>query len=104
MIIGKCCVCSKEGPTFVCASACGAMTNAYCNECLDAGAEPWGDLVAYISIAGRYPEEINEFYREVVRNTCKRLGRTEGEFAKAVQMEHDLENIRGIAMGSSNLL
>lgn len=81
---GKCSVCGRIGRVYVCSSLCGAMSNAYCEDCLDSGAEPWGDLVAYIALAGRYPDDINEWYREVVRNTCRRLGHTEEEFAAAV--------------------
>ena len=82
---GKCAVCGKEGEVFVASSACGAMSNAYCAECLASGAEPWSDLVAYVSFAGHYPEQINEMYREIVRDTCKRLHRTEEEFARDVE-------------------
>lgn len=83
----KCSVCGKEGEVFVCCSACGAMSLAYCKDCLTAGAEPWGDLVAYISLAGRYPDKINQGGREIVRHTCRRLGKTEEEFAAAVDAE-----------------
>lgn len=81
---GQCSVCGKTGEVFVCCSTCGAMSLAYCKECLDAGAEPWNDLVAYVSLAGRYPDDINETYRKIVRDTCMRLSRTEEEFAAAV--------------------
>lgn len=86
---GKCSVCGKTGDVFVASSMCGAMSLAYCEECLAAGAEPWGDLAAYISLAGRYPDDINEEYREIVRDTCRRLGRTEEEFAAAVEKERE---------------
>lgn len=78
----RCDVCGANTETFVCCSACGGMSFAYCEECLKAGAEPWGVLIDYISIAGHYPEDINEDFREIVRNTCKRCGKTESEFAK----------------------
>lgn len=84
---GKCAVCDKEGEVFVASSACGAMSLAYCAECLASGAEPWSDLVFYVSLAGHYPDQINEMYREIVRDTCKRLHRTEEEFAAAVETE-----------------
>jgi len=84
---GKCAVCGKEGEVFVASSACGAMSNAYCEECLASGAEPWNDLVFYVSLAGHYPDQINEMYREIVRDTCKRLHKTEEEFSAAVEEE-----------------
>lgn len=82
---GKCAVCGKEGPVFVCSSLLGGISNAYCDDCLSSGAEPWGDLVSYISCAGCYPDDINDTYRNVVRATCDRLGKTEQEFADAVK-------------------
>lgn len=82
---GKCAVCDKEGEVFVASSTCGAMSLAYCAECLASGAEPWSDLVFYVSLAGHYPDQINEMYRQIVRNTCKRLHRTEEEFARDVE-------------------
>ena len=82
---GKCAVCGKEGEVFVASSACGAMSNAYCSECLASGAEPWNDLVIYVSLAGHYPDQVNEMCREIVRDTCKRLHKTEEEFAQDVE-------------------
>ena len=84
---GRCAVCGAEGPVYVCSSLCGAYSIAYCEDCLNAGAEPWDDLVSYISCAGAYPDDINETYREIVRDTCARLGKTEQEFAEAVKKE-----------------
>ena len=82
---GICAVCGKHGEVFTAASACGAITLAYCSDCLSSGAEPWGALAEYISLAGIYPDDINEQYREIVRDTCARLGKTEQEFAEAVK-------------------
>lgn len=81
---GKCDVCGVKGEVFVGASACGATSFAYCKDCLSAWAEPWNALVTYVSIGGHYPDDINEMYRGIVKNTCERLGKTEEEFAKAV--------------------
>ena len=88
---GRCDVCGKYGRLSVACSSCGAETFAYCNECMECGAEPWGSLVAYISCVGRYPDSINEEYREIVRRTCERLGKTEAEFAAAVDAELEAE-------------
>lgn len=85
---GKCSVCGKYGNVTVCCSACGAQTLAYCDDCLLSGAEPWGELVFYISCAGNYPEDINDTYKEIVKATCERLGKTEEEFAEAVRKEN----------------
>lgn len=79
---------------FIACSACGAETHAYCLECLRCGAEPWSTLVSYISIAGFYPDDINETYRGIVHATCDRLGYTEEIFAtdvcRAIEEELDL--------------
>ena len=55
---GKCAVCGKEGEVFVACSTCGAISFAYCEDCLNIGAEPYGALVEYISCAGDSPEDI----------------------------------------------
>ena len=83
--MSKCAVCGKEGlDTVVACSCCGGISFNYCNECLSSNAEPWGTLVSYISCAGKYPEDINEDYKNIVRCTCKGLGKTEEEFSNAV--------------------
>ncbi len=89
---GICECCGRPGEVYVTSSACGALSLAYCLDCLKAGAEPWDELVLYISCAGRYPDDINEDYREIVRCTCQRLDRTEEEFAEAVKkaIEEDM--------------
>ena len=85
MTIGRCGVCGSVGEVWVRSSLAGATSNSYCRECLKCGAEPWTDLVIYISCAGHYPQNINKTYQGIVRATCKRLGRTEEEFSKAVE-------------------
>ena len=90
-MIGVCDVCGRSAAVTVCCSACGGQSFAYCRQCLRSGAEPWGTLVSYISCAGRYPEDVNEEFRTIVRDTCARLGRTEEEFAAAVNDQLDFE-------------
>ena len=49
----KCNVCNKENNNIkVCASACGPVSYAYCPECLEIGAEPYGALLSYLVLAG----------------------------------------------------
>ena len=81
----KCDVCGKEGEVCVCASVCGPVSLAYCKECLESCAEPWGFLVTCIANAGYYPDEISDAYRKIVINTCKRLNRNESEFIADVE-------------------
>lgn len=71
---GKCQVCGKNSDNLiVAASTCGAMSFAYCPECLESGAEPYGELVLYVSLAGSKPEDINDMYKEIIDCTLKRL-------------------------------
>lgn len=77
---GKCDVCGKETRVVVCASSMGSISYTYCEDCLRKGLEPYSSMVAYISIAGKFPEDINSTYVEMVRMILKELGKTEEEF------------------------
>ena len=81
---GKCEVCGKETDIVVVASSMGAMSCAYCKDCLEAGAEPYDVMVAYIACAGRFPDDINEQYREMVRANLAYLDKTEEQFIEDV--------------------
>ena len=78
---GRCDVCAKETKVAVCASAMGATSYKYCEDCLNKGLEPYSGMVAYISIAGKYPDKVNVKYVEYIREVLKELGKTEEEFA-----------------------
>ncbi len=52
---GRCDVCGKQTNVAVCASSCGPISLAYCRSCLEAGLEPYGIMLAYISGAGHWP-------------------------------------------------
>ena len=83
--MSKCDVCVHDGETFVACSICGGISFAYCKECLKVGAEPWECLAIYIAFSGgKYPENINESFREAVKATCERLNKTEEDFIKRV--------------------
>ena len=56
---GRCDVCGKQTDVAVCASSCGPISLAYCRSCLEAGLEPYGIMLAYISGAGHWPDDIN---------------------------------------------
>lgn len=81
---GKCDVCGVETKTVVCASKMGAVSFAYCEDCFNKGLEPYGVMVAYVSCAGRFPDDINERYRELCRNILKELNISEEQFIKDV--------------------
>ena len=76
----KCDVCGKESETFVTCSAYGAISYAYCKECLANGREPYNAIVAYISCAGHFPDDINKVYQEDVRRQLKLHGISEEQF------------------------
>jgi hypothetical protein len=75
----RCDVCGKPAQV-VAASAYGAISYAFCKECLTNGLEPYGGVVTYIACAGRFPEEINETYRADVRRMLPLWGKSEEEF------------------------
>jgi hypothetical protein len=58
----KCAVCNKETKTTVCCSSCGGISYAYCDECLQAGREPYDALVGM----GLYYDDINKGYQEKI--------------------------------------
>jgi predicted amidophosphoribosyltransferase len=65
---GTCNVCGKETDVVVCASTMGAISFAYCEDCLNKRLEPYWAMVSYISCAGKFPNDINEGYQELCRN------------------------------------
>jgi hypothetical protein len=88
---GKCDVCGKEDKIVVCASTMGAISFGYCEECFNKRLEPYGAMVAYIACAGRFPEDINESYRQHVRDILKGLGKTEEQFI--IDVNKDIEDM-----------
>jgi hypothetical protein len=82
--LGKCDVCGKETQVAVAASSMGPVSLSYCENCLAKGAEPYEFMVAYISCAGNWPEDINQDSQARVRSILSYLGKTEEEFATDV--------------------
>ena len=77
---GECDVCGKKGPVAVCSSLFGATSYAYCQDCFDMSKEPYSAVVAYISSAGHWPEDINERYQQEVRRQLRLHGKPEEIF------------------------
>jgi hypothetical protein len=74
---GKCDVCGKEAETFVVCSSCGAISFAYCSECLRDGLEPYDALVGM----GLYSDEIVEIFKQqILLPSLKFHGKTLAEF------------------------
>ena len=86
---GKCEVCGKETQVVTAAASMGPMSLSYCKDCLNAGAEPYWVILAHVSSAGYWPEDIKPEKQECIRKMLAYLGKTEEEFAKdvAVQIE-----------------
>lgn len=56
---------------------------AYCKECVQANAHPWRILVANTSCIGKL-EDCADWWKRMVEDTCKHLGKTLEEFNKEV--------------------
>lgn len=88
--IEKCAACgAKNVKGQVASSAFGAMSFAYCEECLATDREPYRAIVDYISSAGRWPKDINESYQREVRRQLKLHNKTEEEFVADVEREFE---------------
>ena len=83
----KCDVCGKEGEVFVASSAYGAISFAYCDDCLRNGREPYWAIVLYIACAGRFPDDISEEYQKDVRRQLELHGVSEEQFIQDVEKE-----------------
>lgn len=79
----RCDVCGNPARV-VAASAYGATSYAFCDDCLEKGLEPYSGVVAYIACAGYFPEDIDEVYRADVRRMLPLWGKTEEEFIRDV--------------------
>lgn len=88
--MGKCDVCGKEAETVVACSSCGAVSYAYCRECLNGGLEPYDALVGM----GLPYDCINKSYKQQILLPSLRFhGKTIEEFNTDVEkMDADYYN------------
>lgn len=88
--MGKCDVCGKETNTFVACSACGAVSYAYCEECLNNGLEPYSALVGM----DLYFDDISEdFKQQILLPSLRVHGKTPAEFdADVKKLDDDFYN------------
>ena len=83
--MNKCDACGKEtSHIYAVSSIFGAFTIGVCDECALSGRDSYGLMVSYIGCAGRFPDDINEAYREEVRIQLKLHAKTEEQFIKDV--------------------
>lgn len=80
--MGKCDVCGREAETVVCCSSCGAISFAYCQECLHSGREPYNALVGM----GLTSDCINKTYKQqILLPSLRFFGKTIEEFNTDVE-------------------
>lgn len=84
--MSKCDVCGKETNTTVCSSTCGAISFAYCDECLRNGIEPYDALVGM----GLYYDDINNTYKQQILDPSLRFyNKTKEQFNADVMAQDD---------------
>lgn len=86
-LMGKCEVCGKSAPVAVVSSVLGPCSCAYCEECYDAGLEPYPIIIAAVWSCGW--EDMAAFAKARIRKTLKKLGKTEEEMLSDVKAEDD---------------
>ena len=80
--MGKCDVCGKEAEVQVVCSTCGAISFAYCPECLNQGREPYDALVGM----GLPSKFLNKTYKaQILMPSLQFHGKTIEEFDADVQ-------------------
>jgi hypothetical protein len=85
----KCNVCNEREAVGVACSATGAVSFAYCQECLQSNREPYGAVVASLfGMSGM--DEVAEWYRPIIQATLMAEGKTEQElFADVTVLEQE---------------
>ena len=68
------------------------ISYAHCEDCFNKELEPYSGMVAYVSSAGRFPEDINERYQTRCRNILRELGISEEQFVNDVDKAIKEEN------------
>lgn len=86
-LMGKCEVCGKSAPLAVVSSVLGPCSCAYCEECYNAGLEPYPIIIAAVWSCGW--ESMADFAKARIRKTLTKLGKTEGEMLADVKAEED---------------
>lgn len=83
--MNKCNACGKEtDQLYAVCSMFGAFTIGVCEECLNSGRDSYSLMVSDIACCGRFPDDINEAYREEVRQQLKLHGKTEEQFIRDI--------------------
>lgn len=80
----KCDCCGKPA-VGVYASTMGAISFAYCKDCLNKGIEPYWAIVSYVSCGCNSYEEMNNIYKKIVKTNLDYYGKTIEEFNKDIK-------------------
>ena len=84
--MSKCDVCGKETKVYTSCSACGAISYAYCADCLRMSIEPYDALVGM----GLFVDEIaKDFKKDILLPSLKFHGKTIEEFNDDVKQFWD---------------
>ena len=75
-----CNVCGNNAECMTVASFFGPMSYAICKDCLEAGKEPYNNMVYYIASVGHFPKDINSTYQALIREQLKLHGKSEEAF------------------------
>ena len=78
-----CEVCDKNEATYTCSVPGVPISCAYCVDCFNANAHPWGIVVANTACLGGL-QYAAYWWKDIVYSTCTHLGKTKEEFEKAV--------------------
>lgn len=87
-MIGNCDVCGKEGEVYVGSSACGAISFAYCIDCINGEIEPYFAIVASL-IGIRDMDGVAKWYRPIIRASLAFYNKTTKELFEDVQKAED---------------
>ena len=90
----KCEICGQPA-IGVASSAMGAISHAYCRECVNAQREVWTTLVG--GLYGCGPDEVADWVKPIIEATCKFYNKTKEQLWYAVeemtaQYEESLKN------------
>ena len=85
--IGTCEVCGKSAPVVVVCSSLGPYSCAYCEECYDAGLEPYSTVVTAVWTCGW--ENMANWAKARIRKILTKLGKTEEEMLADAKAEED---------------
>jgi hypothetical protein len=88
-----CEVCNKNEAVGVAGVPGVPISVAYCRECLEANAHPWGIVIANTVCVGGL-EHAADWWKEIVKDTCKHLGKSLDDFN--AEVEKSLRLLEGI--------